>query len=389
MREPPPTPFTTDPNSLRGINMTSLDARYARPSAGVSMTGERPRFKASDLETYAQALLEQAGLAPAVAREVAQVLLEGDLLGHDTHGLHLLAGYLRELDAGTMTRAGAPRVIAERSVVATWDGERLPGPWLVREAIRWATPRAREHGQASVAIRRSHHIACLAAYLEAPARDGLMVMVSSSDPAVSSVAPFGGTTAVFTPNPIAAGFPTEADPVMIDISASITTNGMSARMRDAGEQGQHAWWLDAQGNPTRNPAVLFDKPPGTILPLGGLDAGHKGYGLALLIEALTGGLAGHGRADPAEGWGATVHVQLIDPSAFAGLDAFSRQTSHIAQSCREATPRHAGESVRLPGERGLARKREQLERGVALHPAIMPALAARAGQAGITVPAPV
>ncbi len=359
------------------------------PSANIPSAPENPvRFDAGDLLEFARLLLEAAKLAPDIATTVAQTLLEGDLLGHDTHGLQLLGGYLRELDAGTMRHAGEPRVIAERSVVATWDGERLPGPWLVRQAIQWATPRAKTHGQASVVIRRSHHIACLAAYLEQPCRDGLVVLVSSSDPAVASVAPFGGTTAVFTPNPIAAGFPTDGDPVMIDISASVTTNGMTARLRDSGELGRHAWWLDARGSPTRDPSVLFSNPPGTILPLGGLDSGHKGYGLALLVEALTGGLAGHGRADPAEGWGATVHVQLFDPAAFAGLDAFRRQTEHIARACRQSPAQPGGQPVRLPGERGLARKREQLERGVALHPAIMPALTARATQAGIKAPAP-
>jgi L-lactate dehydrogenase len=359
------------------------------PSANTPLAPENPvRFDAGDLLEFARLLLEAAKLAPNIATTVAQTLLEGDLLGHDTHGLQLLGGYLRELDTGTMRHAGEPRVIAERSVVATWDGERLPGPWLVRQAIQWATPRAKTHGQASVVIRRSHHIACLAAYLEQPCRDGLVVLVSSSDPAVASVAPFGGTTAVFTPNPIAAGFPTDGDPVMIDISASVTTNGMTARLRDSGELGRHAWWLDARGSPTRDPSVLFSNPPGTILPLGGLDSGHKGYGLALLVEALTGGLAGHGRADPAEGWGATVHVQLFDPAAFAGLDAFRRQTEHIARACRQSPAQPGGPPVRLPGERGLARKREQLERGVALHPAIMPALTARATQAGIKAPAP-
>jgi len=390
-----------------------------------STPNDRLRFDAGELLVFARTLLEAAALAPDIAATVAQTLLEGDLLGHDTHGLQLLGGYLRELDAGSMKRAGTPRVIAERSVVATWDGERLPGPWLVHEAIQWATPRAKLHGQASVVIRRSHHIACLAAYLEHPARAGLVVLVSSSDPAVASVvirrshhiaclaaylehparaglvvlvsssdpavasvAPFGGTTAVFTPNPIAAGFPTGGDPVMIDISASVTTNGMTARLRDGGERGRHAWWLDDKGCPTNDPSVLFGTPPGTILPLGGVDSGHKGYGLALLVEALTGGLAGHGRADPAEGWGATVHVQLFDPDAFAGLDAFRRQTEHIARACRQSPAPAGGQPVRLPGERGLARKREQLEHGVALHPAILPALAARAAQARIVAPAP-
>ncbi len=369
--------------------MSSLQSRYAQGTPVPDHHAPRARYDARQLIDFARALSDQAGLNPTIGQAVAEVLVEGDLLGHDTHGLHLLAGYLRELDAGTMARKGPMTIVSERSAVATWDGLRLPGPWLVREAIDWAIPRAREHGQASVAIRRSHHIACLAAYLEAPARAGLMVMVASSDPAVASVAPHGGTAAVFTPNPLAIGFPTGGDPVMIDISASITTNGMSARLRDAGAQGAHAWWLDASGAPTNDPAVLFAKPPGTILPLGGLDAGHKGYGLALTVEALTGGLAGHGRADASEGWGATVFVQVIDPAAFGGIAPFARQMDHIAAACRASPARTPGEAVRLPGERGLARKAAQLAHGVSLHPSIMPALAARAQQAaGIRVPAP-
>jgi LDH2 family malate/lactate/ureidoglycolate dehydrogenase len=347
-----------------------------------------PRYPVRALGEFGAALLQAAGVAAPIARDVAEVLLEGDLLGHDTHGLHLLPGYLGEVEKGSMKRSGEPRVLAERAAVATWDGERLPGPWLLRRAIDWARPRAQSHGAATVVIRRSHHIACLAAYLEAVARDGLVILIASSDPAVASVAPFGGTQAVFTPDPLAVGIPTSSDPVMIDISASVTTNGMSARLKNAGQRGAHAWWLDAQGRPTDDPAVLFAQPPGTILPLGGLEAGHKGYGLALMIEALTGGLAGHGRADPHDGWGATVYLQLYDPAAFGGAAGFASQTDWIAQACRRSAPRSPDQPVRMPGERGLARKREQLERGVALHPAIMPALAGWAGKLAVQPPAP-
>ncbi len=346
------------------------------------------RHAAPDLIRHARALLEALAVPRETAQAVAEVLVEGDLLGHDTHGLALLAGYLGELDRGSMRAAGEPRVIAQRTVAATWDGERLPGPWLVRRAIDWALPRARDHGSATVVIRRSHHIACLAAYLEPVARAGLVVMLSSSDPATASVAPYGGVRAVFTPNPLAVGFPTGGDPVMIDISASVTTNGMSNRLRQAGGRGAHAWWLDGQGRPSDDPAVLFEQPPGTILPLGGLEAGHKGYGLALMIEALTGGLAGHGRADPADGWGATVHLQLWDPAAFAGAAAFDTQMDWIAQACRSSPPRDPAAPVRLPGERGIARKREQLARGVALHPSILPSLAPWGERLAVAAPAP-
>lgn len=348
-----------------------------------------PRCAAGDLIDFATRLLQKAGLPNAPAVAVAQVLVEGDLLGHDTHGLALLPGYLGELDRGAMRAQGEPVVLSERTVAATWDGQRLPGPWLVRQAIDWAQPRAQQHGSATVVIRRSHHIACLAAYLEPVARAGLLMMLSCSDPATASVAPFGGRQAVFTPNPLAVGIPTSGDPVMIDISASVTTNGMTGRLNAAGQRGAHAWWLDAQGQPTDDPAVLFAQPPGTILPLGGLDAGHKGYGLALLIEAMTGGLAGHGRADPSEGWGATVCLQLWDPVAFAGARAFTGQTDWIVAACHASMPRDPLAPVRLPGERGLARKREQQSRGVALHAGILPGLAPWAKRFGIAPPAAV
>jgi L-lactate dehydrogenase len=200
------------------------------------------------------------------------------------------------------------------------------------------------------------------------------------------VAPFGGTRPVFTPDPLAIGFPTDGDPVLVDVSASVTTNGMSARLHRRGLRFAHPWLLDAEGNPTDDPAVLAGTPPGTILPLGGLDAGHKGYGLALLNEALTGGLAGHGRADPKEGWGATVFVQALDPDAFGGREAFVRQSTFIAAQCRTNPARAGFDAVRVPGDRALARRREQLHAGVQLHESILPALEPWTRKLGIAMP---
>jgi L-lactate dehydrogenase len=207
-----------------------------------------------------------------------------------------------------------------------------------------------------------------------------------SDPNGASVAPFGGTRAVFTPDPLAFGFPTGGDPVLIDISASLTTNGMTNRLHRQGKRLEHPWLIDAQGNATNDPGVLFEKPPGTILPLGGVEAGHKGYGLALIVEAMTGGLAGFGRADAKEGWGATVFVQIIDPDAFGSRQDFERQAAWIAQACQENPPRAGGRSVKLPGQRGLQRRREQLQSGVQLNAEIMPALTGWAEKLRVPLP---
>lgn len=345
-----------------------------------------PRYPADDLIRFASALLNAAGVDAAMSSDVASILVEGDLLGHDTHGLALLAGYLTEIDKGSMARSGSYVAVNARGAAATWDGQRLPGPWLVLRAMEAATRMAREHGTGTVVIRRSHHIACLAAYLNRATEQGLVIQLICSDPNTASVAPFGGTRAVFTPNPAAIGFPTQGDPVLVDISASLTTNGMTGRLHRQGRTMEHAWLLDAEGRETNDPAVLFTNPPGTLQPLGGTQAGHKGYGMALMVEALTGGLAGFGRADPKEGWGATVFVQIIDPQAFAGVDAFTHQMQHIADACRSNPPRAGGSAVRLPGDKGARNKRDQLNAGVALNAEIMPALQPWATRFGVAAP---
>jgi LDH2 family malate/lactate/ureidoglycolate dehydrogenase len=344
------------------------------------------RYPAASLTTFANSLLLEAGLEADKAQAVAEVLVEGDLLGHTTHGMALLAGYLTDIEKGGMTRSGEPRVIADFPAALTWDGNKLPGAWLVRRAIEQAVERAQKNGTCTVAIRRSHHIGCLAAYLNPVTDRGLMIVLTCSDPAAKGVAPHGGRREVMTPNPIAAGWPTDGDPVLIDVSMSITSNAFTRRAAHEGRKFPGKWIVDGTGDPTDDPSAVFANPPGAILPLGGADHGHKGYALGLLVEALTGGLAGHGRADAPTGWTATVLLQIFDPALFGGRDDFTRQTENIAAACRMTPPRPGFEKVRLPGEAGLKRRARQLADGVELYPTIMPALKPWAEKLGVGLP---
>ena len=346
------------------------------------------KFNPADLIGFATRLFEAAGCDGDKPAVMAATLVEADLLGHTTHGLHLAAPYLRELANGAMTATGEPEVVADRPAAVTWDGRRLPGVWLTARGVDLAIERARQFGTATVVIRRSHHIACLAAFLQRATDHGMMVTVASSDPAGSSVAPYGGRKAVFTPDPIAVGIPTDGDPILIDISASITTNGLTDRLRREGKKFPGEWALDAAGHPTNDPETLYTTPPGTLLPTGGADHGHKGYGLALMIEALTQGLSGFGRASAPSGWGASVYIQVADPAAFGGLEAFRRETGWTAAACRDNPPVPGVEAVRLPGQKGLERKRKALAEGVALYPGIMTALQPHAEKLGIAMPRP-
>lgn len=339
------------------------------------------RYDVDALTGFAFDLFKAASLETEKARAVAELLVEADLMGHTTHGLALAPWYLESIRNGIMTKAGEPRVISDRGACVAWDGLRLPGAWLTATAIDLAVERVATYGTVTVTIGNSHHIGCLAVYLTRATDRGYMVLLASSSPSGSSVAPFGGTRGVFTPNPIAAGIPTGGDPILIDVSASITTNNMSSRLVAEGRKFEHQWLLDRDGNPTNDPNVLNDG--GTILPAGGLDHGQKGYALGLLVEALTQGLAGFGRVDRPVGTNAVVFLQVIDPSAFAGEAAFVRQTGWLADACHNNPPRPGVERVRLPGEQAAGRRRRAIAEGVVLHDGLFDKLKVEAERLGV------
>jgi L-lactate dehydrogenase len=320
------------------------------------------------------------------ARTVADVLVEADLLGHDTHGLDQLAGYLVQIAEGRLATSGDQVVVADLGACLTWDGGRLPGHWLVKQAIAEARQRILAHPIVTVVIGRGHHIGCLQAYLKPVTDSGLIILLMSSDPSAAGVTPHGGVASRITPNPIAAGFPTAGDPILIDISSSTSTNAMNKRLASRGERLKGGWIIDPDGRVTDDPQVLFGDPPGAMLPLGGIELGHKGFSLALIVEALTSGLAGRGRSAQPAPWTSSVFLQLIDPDAFGGRDAFTREMQYVVDLCHD-TPVAAGNPrVRLPGEAALARRRHQIREGVQLHENILPALMPWAERLGVVPP---
>ena len=332
------------------------------------------KFHTTALQQFGESLLVASELAPDRASAVAEILLEGDLLGHTTHGFALLPAYLKSLKTNLMEKNGEPQVVSDFDASLTWDGNYLPGPWLVRRAIDEARERLARHPVVTVVIRRSHHIGCLQAYLKPVTDAGNFILLTCSDPQSRTVAPHGGAAPRYSPNPLAVGIPTGGVPILIDISASTTANGLCQRLAAAGEKLPGAWLINREGQPTDDPNILFDGRGGSILPLGGTDLGHKGFALGLFVEALTNALGGHGRATGETRWGASVFLQLINPESFGGRDAFLRETSFFSQACMETPVAPDKPPVRLPGQAALARRAKQLEHGVELHPTILPAL---------------
>ncbi|WP_110668027.1 Ldh family oxidoreductase [Salinicola halophilus] len=325
------------------------------------------RHDAFDLRDTLKTLFVERGAAPEVAAITAEVLVEGDLLGHHTHGVKLANGYLKDLAAGHASGDPARLEIHQTSpVAALFDGHYLLGPYLVRRALDQCREAAATFGIGMVSLKRSHHIACLAAYLQPLVEANLMPLILTSDPAVASVAPFGGLDRVYTPNPLAIGIPGREQPLLIDVSMSTITNGTVAKTRAAGERLAHPAILTGHGEASADPEDYFAEPPGSILPLGELAFGHKGFALGLMVEALTSALSGFGRKDSPEGWGASVMVMVIDPAKFGGTDAFLDETDHLARQCHGSRPADPERPVRLPGEAALARRRAAMENGLEL-----------------------
>lgn len=332
------------------------------------------KFKYLDILGLSTQLFIKAGLDKYRSEVTAKTLIESDLMGHFTHGLALLNPYLSSIENGGMKMSGEPITINDTGSTLTWDGQYLPGCWLTHKAIDIAFERIKDHPVVTVAISKSHHIGCLAAYPERATSKDLMLVLTCSDPRNNTVAPFGGLTGMFSPNPLAFGVPTEGQPIIVDISMSKTANGMINMSHAKGDKLPHPWLLDNNGNLTDDPGTFFQEPPSTIVPIGGLDTGYKGFGLGLFVELLTSGLAGYGRMDDPEGWGASVYLQVIDPEAFGGRDKLKKQAQHMVDSFKKSKPIDPKKPVRIPGERALKLKADRIENGLVLSDDIMASL---------------
>lgn len=344
------------------------------------------RYRHTDLINCTAALFERAGLDAPIAGAVAEILVEAELLGYRTHGLQFVPAYIAGVESGRTARNGDPAILRDHESALLLDARSLPGQWVVVRALDMALERLGDNAVMCVAVRGSENISCLATYVKRAAARGVMAILTTSSPGNAAVAPFGGREARYSTNPIAIGIPTDGTPILIDTSTSSTTNRLIERTRRAGERLARPWLIDNKGRPTDDPAAFFADPPGAIMPAGGLDQGHKGFAFAILVEALTSGLAGAGRADAASG--SNLFLQLIDPAAFGGLDTFRRETGFFAARCRDTPPLDPAAPVRMPGDRAMALHDEQVANGVTLHPEILPRMQPLLEKYEVPMPAP-
>ena len=299
------------------------------------------------------------------AQVTSELLVEADMMGHNTHGVRLISNYVQDIINHKMKINGNYIIMSDKESSLTIDGCLLPGIWLTQKGVDKAISRSKKFGVSTVTIGNSHHNGALAAYFPKIIDMGLIGIIKSSVPSAASVAPFGGTQPLLTPNPMAIGFPTENLPVIIDISASITTNNMISAKIANNEKFDFNCLLTSDGKPTNDPFIVKEKN-GTVLPVGGMEYGHKGFGLALGIEALTQGLSGFGRIDVPKSMNLSTFIQIIDPEFFSGLQSFKKQMSFTINKAKSNKPIE-GKTIFIPGERALKKRQISINEGIELN----------------------
>ncbi|MBN8432290.1 Ldh family oxidoreductase [Microbulbifer salipaludis] len=348
------------------------------------------RYHADALHKFASDLFASTGLSRERADVMANTFLQADLMGFTTHGLHRVASNLQWLKDGVSRLDGEPEVLQDRGNCFNWDANFLPGPWVLNQAIGQALDRVSEYGVVTATIRRSQHIACLAAYLPQIIEKNCVALLTCSTPAERTVSPQGSKEPLFSANPIAFCAPAGDFPLLFDISMSVTAGGYVARAEREGKKLPAAYLKDSDGNLSDDPAAFANG--GSILPVGGADHGYKGAALSAMLEVLSMGLSGYGRADNTQDddEANSVFLQIIDPRAFGAPQDFLRQTRALATLWGDCAPdSDATGGVRVPGQRAWALRQDQLAHGVRLYPTIEEDLKVLAVQHDRDMPAPI
>src|SRR5690606_33707033 len=346
------------------------------------------RYAWEALVTFAGELLHRAGLPQDRAAMTAELFVEADLLGYVTHGLRRLPINVEWLETGSTNATGDVTVERRSETSQVWDANFLPGPWVTARAVDAASEAAQRFGIGMISIRRSQHIACLAAQLTRAADRRMLILLCASTPSEAVVSAHGGVDRLFSCNPIAALIPTQETPILIDTSMSMSALGPLYWAHAGRNRLPVACIVNSDGSVTDDPDA-FVAGDGAILPMGGIDQGYKGFALNLLTEALSAALAGAGRADGnEEGEANAVYVQGIDPDHFAGRSAFERQTSALAALSRSSRVAPGAPPVRVPGDRALALRENQLRTGVGLSSRIVSELRVCAEKYGVRLPPP-
>jgi len=346
-----------------------------------------PLFKSKSLEIFITEIFTHYGMSRIEAIKLAELLIENDLHGKDTHGCMRVPDYCSLLEAGVVNAVPKIRVLKDHLATAVIDGDNGFGHLVGMRALDEAASRARVYGIGIVVAKRSGHLGALGQLVYRISAQGLIGMIGSSTSYL--VAPTGGQYATLGNNPIAIAVPTKTRPIIIDVSWSVSSRGRIILAADRNSPIPYGWAIDEDGHPTVDAKQALK---GALLPVGG----HKGYVLALAVELLTAALGGEvtsgppGFLHPPEKNRSLnfCHIAAaLMPSAFINEEDFLVQVEAVKKRMQETPAAEGGKGVRIPGERGFSLSAELRVNGIPLAGPTIQQLQSIALKLGLKMPA--
>ena len=307
------------------------------------------------LRQITAALFRATGAPEDLAAQVAEVLIDNHLAGHDSHGILRIPEYVRSVRAGEIIPASRPRVLEESATHALVSGNWAFGQVTGNFAADLAADKAKKEKVAVLSVVQAGHTGRLAAFTERAARRGVVMFMAIGTVNKPTTAPYGGAAPVLGTNPIAFSIPNPAGPpVTLDIATSAIAAGKIKAAKARHAKLPPDALLDKEGRPTVDPQAFFEG--GFLLPFGG----HKGYALAVIAELLSGPLAG-ADAYPGVVSRSGIFVFAMDAAVFRPAADYEAALSRTLGRIKAVPPRPGFVEVLIPGE-PEARSRAKRER---------------------------
>jgi hydroxycarboxylate dehydrogenase B len=304
------------------------------------------------------------------AELVASSLVKANLMGHDSHGVGLVATYVRHFEEGLLKPGTSVDLTKDDSAILMFDGQRGFGRRVGGEAMEAAAARCRDTGVVLMTLRNAHHIGRVGAYGEIAMEHGLISLhfVNVTDH-LPSVAPWGGGEARFVTNPVCIAVPgtPNTPPTLLDMATSQIAMGKARVAMSKGEQLGEGLLIDAAGKPTTDPSVMYQDPRGALLPFGA----HKGSGLALMCELLAGGLSGGGTIQPGNPRQHSIinnmFAILVDPARLVDMDWLWAEIDATVAYVKSARPADPAKPVIVAGDSERAGTAERSVDGIEIN----------------------
>ncbi len=342
------------------------------------MTGNI-RLQHKDLIGVIAGALEIEGVPAHIRQVEAEVMAEADLTGVPSHGVRMLPLLIHSLREGRARPDPQIKIVRQRPAACVLDCDNGPGRYVAMEGMKHAMAKARAAGVGACVALRTTHWGRAHAYAHHAAASGMIGLCTTN--AIPNMVAWGSSRPVLGNNPLAIGVPRGRgkDPIVMDMAMSQAAIGKVGTHMREGMAVPIGWGLDRSGHPTTDAAEIMASQ--RFLPMGE----HKGAGLAVMMELLTGALAGaylsHEvvRLDDSKlDSNASKFFLALDVEAFTGRENFEQKVEEFHKYLSVTV----GEEFSMPGQRSRQTRERYLKEGIPIHPQIV----AQLRELGIRLP---